>query len=62
MGGIRSRVGALKGVRALLLLPFDLPAEPWELASSFSSPMGLAGGLLQEFRQAQDPQAIAVEI
>ena len=62
VGGTRGRVGASRGVEALLLPASDLFAEPWRLASSFCSPMGLAKRLLQGLRQAQDPGAIAMKI
>ena len=39
-------VGALEGIRALLLLAFDLFAEPWEPASLSCSSVRSARGLL----------------
>ena len=51
MRGTKSRVGALGGVGALLLPVSDLFAWPWGPTSSFCSPVRLAGGLLQGFRQ-----------
>ena len=61
VGGTRGGVGASRGVEALSLPAFNLPAGPWGLASSSCSPMGSAGGLLQGLRQARDLGAIAME-
>ena len=63
--GTRGGVGASGGVGALVEAS-SLPAlnprtGPWPASSSYS-PMGLAGGLTQGLRQAQDPGAIAMKI
>ena len=55
-------VGASKRVRTLLLLAFDLFTGLWGPVGSSCSLVGLTGGLLQGFRQAQDSGAIAMKI
>ena len=62
MGGIRGRVEASGGIRALLLPASDFPARLWKLANLSCSPVRLARGLLQKFRQAQNPEVIAMEM
>ena len=62
MEGIKDGVGASGGVGASSLPASDLLAVLWGLASSFCSPVGLAGGLLQGLRQARNPGAIAIEL
>ena len=62
MGRTKSRIGALKRVEVLSLLAFDFSAEPWELASSSCSSVKSTKRLLQELRQAQDLEALAIEI
>ena len=62
MGGIRGRIGASGGVGASLLPASDLLSGLCGLASSFCSPVGSAGRLLQGLRRAQDPGAIAMEL
>ena len=63
-GGIRAlrEVRALKRIGASLLTASDFFIGPWRPASSFCSPVGSAGGLLQRLCQARDPGAIAMEI
>ena len=61
----RGRVGAFRGVKALVGA-LSLPAVnswigPWPASSSYS-PMRLAGRLTQELRRARDPGAIVMEI
>ena len=64
-GRTKGRVGASKGVGAsvgaLSLSVLNLRTEPWPASLSYS-PVGSAGGLMQEFCQAQDLEAIAIEI
>ena len=62
MGGTRGGVGASRGIGALLLPTSNLFTMLWGLVSSSCSQMGLAGGFLQEFCQARDPRAIAIEL
>ena len=60
MGGTRGEIRASGGVGASSLPAFNLFASLWGLASSSCSPMGLAGGLLQGFCQARDPECNVV--
>ena len=59
---IRGGVGALRGVKALLLLASDLFARLWGPVSSSCSLVRLAIGFLQGFYQVQDPGAISIKI
>ena len=58
--GASRRIGVL--VKALLLPVLDFFAGLWAPASSSCFPTGLVGGLTWEFRQKQDPGAIAIEL
>ena len=62
VGGIRSRVGASRGVEALLQPASDLSSWPWGPASSSCSLVRLVRGLLQELHQARDPRTITMEL
>ena len=58
----RYGIRVLGGVETLLLMASDLFAKLWEPTSSSHSLIELVRGLLQRFRQAQDPKAIVIEI
>ena len=59
--GIRSRVGALEEIKALLLPALNLSSRFWVFASSSCS-VRLNGKLTQGLRQVmQDPGAIAIK-
>ena len=62
MRGIKGKVEASKGVKALLLLVSNLSAKLWGLASSSCFLIGLAKKLLQKLYQAQDSKTITIEI
>ena len=55
--GIKSRVGALRKIRAPLMLALDLLTRFWVPISSFCS-VKLTQRLMQGFYQAQDSKAI----
>ena len=63
--GTKSRIRASGRVEALvgvsLLLALNPQIRPWS-ASSFCSPVGLAGGLTQGLHRVQNSGAIAMEI
>ena len=62
MGEVKGKIKASKGVKASLLLVFNLFARPWGPTSLFCSLIRLVKRLLQGLRQAQDPGIIGIEI